>query len=62
VPEAVRRRGFRAFVAEATDAINRRHYAAGKGKVAQAPLPVARHSSYSVKIAAVCTAITNLIK
>ncbi|GJM85178.1 hypothetical protein PR202_ga01606 [Eleusine coracana subsp. coracana] len=65
--------------AEATDAINARNYAAGKGKVAQAvaltrqcdaamakaravPSPVAQYSSYSVKIAAVCTAITNLIK
>ncbi|GJN21233.1 hypothetical protein PR202_gb08694 [Eleusine coracana subsp. coracana] len=65
--------------AEATDAINARNYAAGKGKVAQAvaltrqcdaamakaravPSPVAQYSSYSFKIAAVCTAITNLIK
>ncbi|RCV06685.1 hypothetical protein SEVIR_1G185900v4 [Setaria viridis] len=65
--------------AEAEDEINNRHYAAGKGKAAEAaslahqcddalakagavPSPMAQHSSYSVKIATVCTAITNLIK
>uniref|UniRef100_A0A0A9SL12 Uncharacterized protein n=1 Tax=Arundo donax TaxID=35708 RepID=A0A0A9SL12_ARUDO len=62
--------------AEAEDDINNRDYAAGKGKAASmahqcddalakagaVPSPLAQRSSYSVQIAIICTAITNLIK
>ncbi|XP_037454102.1 pectinesterase inhibitor 8-like [Triticum dicoccoides] len=64
--------------AEAQDDINNRDYAAGKEKAGEAaslahrcndafaqagvPSPVTQHTSYSVQIAVVCTAITNLIQ
>jgi len=64
--------------AEAHDDINNRDYAGGKEKAGQAaslahrcqdafakagvPSPVTQHSDYSVQIAVVCSAITNLIE